>query len=133
MLNKHLIKNWGDIYYINYYGWDVYTMGVYSNSPAEDQHILGGVVYCSHPSAQPLFITVYAYSFTFITCFSIIMVIIGCLGDAMMNTNLEMNKNLYALKIAWHQKDAARLIKRKESINIYNRKGKVSYLKYIHI
>jgi hypothetical protein len=42
-----LFDGWGDILYINYYGCDKYSMGVYTNDPMEDEKVLGGVMLCT--------------------------------------------------------------------------------------
>ena len=98
-------------------------MGVYTPEPSEDRHLLGGTMYCSRPQGQPVLVVIYFLSFAFIVAFSILSLIIGAIGDAMMTASLEMRKNHIALKIAWQQKTAKNIIKMLEAFPYFNRKG----------
>jgi len=114
-------------------------MGVYTSDPSEDQRLLGGTMYCSHPKGQPLLVVCYFLSFAFIVAFSILSLIIGAIGDAMMTASLDMRKNHIALKIAWQQKTAKNIIKLLETFPYFNRKGlthiflKISLYLFNHI
>lgn len=114
---------WGDVLYINYYGCEVYSMNVYTNVKSEDQHLLGGVSFCRTPTPQPLLICIYFFTYIFIVSFTIMSLIIGAIGDAMMAASLDMKRNSFALKIAWQQKDAVAMIKRYEKAKTYDRAG----------
>jgi hypothetical protein len=98
-------------------------MGVYTNDPSQDMHILGGLLYCKTPQAQPILTCFYFISFIFIVSFSILSLIIGSIGDAMMVASIEMKKKQMALKLIWHERRANIIINRLESMGEYSRKG----------
>ena len=102
LMRAGTFDGWGDTFYIGYYGCDVYTMGVYTSHPEEDQGLLGGVVLCAHPQAQPVFVSIYWVSFLFFLAFAILSLIIGAIGDAMMNAALSLRRRTAALKHAWY-------------------------------
>ena len=123
LLRCAFFDGWGDVFYINYYGCDIYTAGVYTHDWAEDQHTLGGILYCATPEPQPVFICIYFLTFFFIVSFTALSLIIGAIGDAMMNATLDMKKKSVALKLAWQQKDAQKLTKKSLEDKNFNRTG----------
>lgn len=123
LLRCAFFDGWGDVLYISYYGCDVYGAGVYTNNLTEDQHLLGGILYCATPEAQPVFVTIYFLTFIFLVSFTALSLIIGAIGDAMMNASLDMKRKSVALKIAWQQKDAQKLIKDQLEHRRFNRTG----------
>jgi len=98
-------------------------MGVYSNNPGDDMGMLGGVLYCAHPQAQPVLISVFMMSFLLIVALVIVMLIIGTIGDAMVKASLDMKRRTTALRIAYQQKTARDIIKWHERLRDYDRKG----------
>ena len=101
----------------------MYTFdGYYTTDPTQDIGVLGGTLYCRTPNAQPVLIVIFLISFTFIIPFAFLSLIIGSIGDAMMEASLEMRKKFNRKKITWQQKDAKDIIRRMDSNHVFTRK-----------
>ena len=98
-------------------------MDVYTNNPKDDMKILGGVMYCAHSQEQPVVATIFMISFLLVVAFVIVMLIIGTIGDAMIEASLESRRRNIALKLALQQRTAKKIIQWHETLKNYDRKG----------
>eukprot|EP00603_Paraphysomonas_imperforata_P000240 CAMPEP_0114448824 /NCGR_PEP_ID=MMETSP0103-20121206/20536_1 /TAXON_ID=37642 ORGANISM="Paraphysomonas imperforata, Strain PA2" /NCGR_SAMPLE_ID=MMETSP0103 /ASSEMBLY_ACC=CAM_ASM_000201 /LENGTH=1026 /DNA_ID=CAMNT_0001620875 /DNA_START=201 /DNA_END=3281 /DNA_ORIENTATION=+ len=78
------LSNWADMFYINYYGCDGYSGGLYVMDPSEITSTLAGApLLCDVPMDQPWLSMAYFVSFIFICSFSMLSLFVGAITVSM--------------------------------------------------
>ena len=79
------MEDWTDVYYINFYGCDVYSGRLYSANTTLDGRS------CRAPGAQPVLSTIYFISFTVISAFVLLSMFVGAITLGMIDCVEEIN------------------------------------------
>jgi hypothetical protein len=93
-LHSNVYQTWGDNFFINYLGCDVYDAGIYTTDPALASNIVGGLMLCATPMPRPILSIFYYYSFITIGSFGILSSIIGIIGDSMEESISNSHKRI---------------------------------------
>ena len=111
LLQVATLDNWGDVFYINYFGCDVYPGDNYTNDRSLQNSNLGGLKYCGTPMAQPVLAAIYFIPFIFFCSFCLLSLFVGTI-------TLSMSESIVELKIT---KEKERQKKEKERADIYEK------------
>jgi hypothetical protein len=68
------------VFYINYFGCDVYNNGLYVTSPAD---LKPGMVLCSAPSAQPVLAVLFFFLFIIVSSLVLLSMFVGAITISM--------------------------------------------------
>ena len=82
------MEDWTDVYYVNYFGCDVFTAGIYLANATRDDST------CLEPAAQPVLATVYFMSFTVISAFVLLAMFVGAITLGMIECVDEINAEI---------------------------------------
>ena len=90
------LEDWSDVFYINYYGCDVYDSGLYvSNETELSPGVWGlepGTVLCDKPYALPVLSALYFFNFIIISSLVLLSMFIGAITISMSECVELMNE-----------------------------------------
>lgn len=120
LLRIATLDGWGDIFYINFFGCDVYDGGVYSSSIGNAQRL----VTCDLPKAQPLTSVVFFLSFIVLTVFCVVSLFIYIVSSSITESMFDHEREM-----EWEHKNRlksqmARIASKYEDRNKMSRKIK---------
>lgn len=99
LLKTATLDAWGDVFYLNFFGCDVYDAGVFTVDPYEASNKLGGVMWCQTKGGQPALTAIYFVSFVFIASFCMLSLFIGAVSLSMAESMITMRREKEAQKI----------------------------------
>ena len=103
MLRIATLESSSEIFYINYYGCDVYPSNVYTNNMTLAGTQLGSVTYCSNPDPRPVIITIWYIEFIFIASFTVLALFIAAISltmaESMYITHRKKEENRYRTEV----------------------------------
>jgi voltage-gated sodium channel len=107
LLRIATLDGWGDMFYISYYGCDVYDGGFYTMDPLEASDVVGGLQLCDAPMASPVFACIFYLLFIVLNAFCILSLFIGAVSTAMAEAMVQMK----------FDQEAARIEEEKQKVN----------------
>ena len=108
LLQVATLDNWGEIFYVNYFGCRVFSGSHYVNDRSLQNSEFGGLKYCGTPVAQEAVTAIYFILFIFLCSFCLLSLFIGTI-------TLSMAESIVDLKIS---KEKARQKREKEKVDI---------------
>ena len=89
MLRIATLDGWGDIFYINYYGCDIYNGGYYTTNPAMIDPNTGGIGLCT-PEANPIIGVIFFLLYIVLVPFCVLSLFIGAITSSMADSMFAM-------------------------------------------
>lgn len=112
------LADWGDIFYVNYFGCEYYPADFYVLSPEEVESTSPGAPRLCTPNPQPWLSLFYFVSFIFIASFSMLSLFVGAItvsmSESMQIMKIEKEKQKKLMKIRKAEEAMSRVKDRKE-------------------